>query len=68
MGEGRGAVLEVDREVKEVVLRLDAFAVAGELGVFLGAVLVEDSHESPLPAISKINSNLYATQDKSKDQ
>jgi hypothetical protein len=40
MGEGRGAVLEVDQEVKEVVLRLDAFAVAGELGVLHSAVLV----------------------------
>lgn len=47
-GKETASVLEVDREVEEIVLRL--YGVAGEVGVLLGAVLVEDSHESLLPA------------------
>ena len=48
-GKEPASVLEVDRDVEEIILRLHG--VAGELGVLLGTVLVDDSHESLLPEI-----------------
>ena len=55
-GKPLAIIPEVDGDVEEDVLGPDPFAVAAELGVLLGAVLVEDGHESPLPAMSHMKS------------